>query len=449
MRFALLGDHPDGVDMACALAESGRHRLVVCTTPLSEDELRRLGEEVRRVSDVEEVLADPAVDAVIVAGRAGVRPAQLRRALQSERHVLCVHPPDQSPEISYEAAMIRNDTGCVLLPLLPEATHPAIRRLAEFVRRKDADNSPIGAFRLLEMERESEGEVLDGVEIAGHKHSFPGWDILRTLGGEIQEVWAFAEQEELREGEPVLVAGRFERGGLFHVRLLPRAHQPRWRLTAIGSRGMAELLFPLGWNGPAILEWRDAEGEAHEEYWQRWDPWPVLIDAFEQALALADLSKAVHAMNSPEMSEIIEQVQRFHEDKNAFQIDEPELNEIFEQQSQQTPNSIPHLSWKDAIRALELDDAARRAVEKRRSSLLEYQEATEEVGFKGTMTLVGCSLLWGVLLLLILSVWWPKLGFLIVPLIMVFLGLQLLRYIVPSVKDASQKRPPDTSAKRP
>ena len=97
--------------------------------------LRRLGGEVRCVSDVEEVLADPAIEAVIVAGHPGVRPAQLRRALQSERHVLCVHPPDQTPEIAYEAAMIRNDTGCVLMPLLPEATHPAIRRLAEFVRR--------------------------------------------------------------------------------------------------------------------------------------------------------------------------------------------------------------------------------------------------------------------------------------------------------------------------
>jgi hypothetical protein len=51
------------------------------------------------------------------------------------------------------------------------------------------------------------------------------------------------------------------------------------------------------------------------------------------------------------------------------------------------------------------------------------------------MTLVGCSLLWGVLLLLILSVWWPKLGFLIVPLIVAFLGLQLLRYVVPQQRE--------------
>src|SRR5579875_7687 len=382
MRFALLGDHPDGVDMACALAESGRHRLVVYTAPLSTEVLQRLGSEVHRVSDVEEVLADPTVEAVIVAGPASGRAAQLRRALQSERHVLCVHPPDQTPEIAYEAAMIQNDTGCVLLPLLPESTHPAIRRLTEFVCRKDGNNSPIGTFRLLTMERSVEGELLDGVWIAGHKPSFPGWDILRTIGGEIQEVSAFAEAEELRAGEPVLIAGRFEQGGLFHVQLLPHERRPSWRLTAIGSGGRAELLLPLGWNGPAILDWRDANGESHEEYWPHWDPWPALVAAFEQAL-----------LRSP--------------------------------QAQPCPN------WQDALRALELDAAARRSVEKRRASVLEYQEATEEVGFKSTMTLVGCSLLWSVLLLLILSVWWPKLGFLIVPLIVVFLGSQLLRYLVP------------------
>ncbi|HEY7154654.1 MAG TPA: Gfo/Idh/MocA family oxidoreductase [Gemmataceae bacterium] len=372
MRFALLGDHPDGVEMARALAESGRHRVIACTAPFGE---------VRRVSDLEEVLADPAVEAVIVAGHPGVRPAQLRRALQSERHVLCVHPPDQTPEIAYEAAMIRNDTGCVLLPLLPEATHPAVRRLAEFVHHKDGAASPMGVFRLLKMERGVAEEVLDGIWIAGQKPSFPGWDILRIVGGEVQEVSAFAESEELREGEPVLIAGRFEEGGLFHVTLLPREKQPSWRLTAIGSAGRVELLFPLGWHGPAYLDWRDADGETHEEYWQSWDPWPALIETFEQSV-----------------------------EKSADR---------------------PLLSWQDSLRALELDDAARRSVARRRSSLLEYPEATEEVGFKGTMTLVGCSLVWGVVLLLILSVWWPKLGFLIAPLIVVFLSLQLLRYFVP------------------
>jgi predicted dehydrogenase len=393
MRFALLGDHPDGIAMACALAESGRHRVIACTSALDEDVLRRWGGEIQQVSDLEEVLADPAIEAVIVAGHLGVRPAQLRRALQSERHVLCVHPPDQTPEIAYEAAMIRNDTGFVLLPLLPEATHPALHRLAEFVHRKDGSASPIGVFRLLEMERGVAEEVLDGIWIAGQKPTFPGWDILRAVGGEIQEVSAFAESEELREGEPVLVAGRFEAGGLFHVALLPREKQPSWRLTVIGSAGRVELLFPLGWNGPACLDWRDADDEPHEEYWQHWDPWPALIEMFEH---LVEKSLPTAGQS--------------------------------------------RLSWQDTLRALELDDAARRSVERRRSSLLEYPEATEEVGFKGTMTLLGCSLVWGMLLLLILSVWWPKLGWLIVPLIVVFLSLQLLRSFIPRQRADGQTK---------
>ena len=52
MRFALLGDHPDGRAMADALVASGRHERAAHAA----------------AADLEEVLADPAVMAVIVAG---------------------------------------------------------------------------------------------------------------------------------------------------------------------------------------------------------------------------------------------------------------------------------------------------------------------------------------------------------------------------------------------
>src|SRR5262249_54172980 len=116
MRVALLGDHPDGLDMARALAESGRHELAVYSGgPIGREYLARWGIAARSVGDLEEVLADPAIDAVIVAGSPADRPAQLRRALQSERHVLCVHPVDQTPDTAYEAAMIQAETRRVIL----------------------------------------------------------------------------------------------------------------------------------------------------------------------------------------------------------------------------------------------------------------------------------------------------------------------------------------------
>jgi predicted dehydrogenase len=376
MRFALLGNHPDGIDLADALLATGRHELIGSTQPYAGSP--EAAAKVRVVGDAEEILSDPALEAVIVAGPVDRRPDQLRRALQSEHHVVCVHPAGDGPEIAYEAGMIRDDTHRVLMPILTEGLHPGVRRLAEFVRRdkEGADDSAIGEFVLLEVER-------PGADETAGKAAFPGWDVLRALGGEVAELSAFAAEEEAAANEPVLLTGKFERGGLFQFTLLPPGQVTTHRLTAVGRRSRADLVFPVGMDGPAFLDWQDSAGEQHEETFEPFDPDVRLVEAFEQAVA-------------------------------------------------GQPTAI---TWQDAVRALELDDAARRSLSRRRTSLLEYPEATEEVGFKGTMTLVGCAVLWVILLLVILTAWQPWLRWFIVPLLVVFLGLQLLRYAIP-------KRPP-------
>lgn len=352
MRFALLGDHPDGLGMARALVASGRHQLLLYCGPGQPMEARRVG-------DVEEVLADPFVELVIVASPLADRPAQLRRSLQSERHVLCVQPAGDSPAIGYEAAMIRRDTGCVLIPLLPQARHPGFVRLAELAR------GPLGPVRLIEEERETTHDAT------------LYWDVWRLLGGEIAEVSAYSAHEAIDTNEPLLLAGRYTGGGLLRALLLPGQRDDRWRV--VGAAGRAELIFAQARPGPARLTWYDTDG-LREESWEAWDPWPPLVEAFETALAA---------------------------------------------------NADAEAPWRDAIHGLELDDAVRRSVERRRAYPLEYPDATEEAGFKGMMTLVGCGLLWGVLFLVMLSAWRPWLGWLIVPLLVGFLGLQLLRWVLP------------------
>jgi predicted dehydrogenase len=375
MRFALLGSDRDGVQMAHALVESGRHSLSIYTNAVPGDLPERWGGQARRVNDLEEILADPMIEAVIVASPPGGRPVHLRRALQSERHVLCVYPPDQTPEIAYEAALIQKDTGFLLFALLPERLHPAMERLAHLMQA----TGPLGAFRLLEIEWSATGPVLLNTELAGHKPSFPGWDLPRRLGGEVAEIMGFAVNEEVPADEPVLLAGRFEKGGLFRLTLLPQQPATSCRLTIVGTHGRAELRCPEGWRGPAWLTWPTGE-----ECWQAWDPWRTVVEQFESELKR--LSPKADAGGK---------------------------------------------TWPDAIRMLELDDAARRSIEKRRGSLLEYPEASEEIGFKGTMTLVGCGVLWLIILLLILSRWLPQVGLLAVPLLAGFLILQLLRYVIP------------------
>jgi predicted dehydrogenase len=378
MRFAILGNHPDGLLLAGALIDSGRHALVAYTAEPTPEQRARWG-DARRVGDIEEILADPAVELVVIAGSALNRPEQLRRALQAERHVLCVHPADQTPDVAYEAAMLRADAGVALLPLLTAPLHPGLRRLRELCR----GDGPLGPLVLLEADWEAKGEALVNAGALGQRPSFPCWPALRALGGEVAEVTGFAEKEEVAAGAPVVLAGRFEGGGLFRVTLLPgRADARRFRAVCRGGR--AELFQPQGDDGPAFLAWAAHGDEETEESWERPDPWPTLVTLFESALPGAD-----------------------------------------------APLAPPPLAWQDEVRCLELDDAARRSVERRRSSTLEYQEASEEVGFKGTMTLVGCGLIQGLIVLLVLAVWLPAALWLAVPALLAFLLLQLLRYAVP------------------
>jgi predicted dehydrogenase len=425
MRFALLGDHPDGLDMARALVASGRHELATYTgQPAAAESLRRWALGVTSVRDMEEVLANPDIEAVIVASRLADRPAHLRRALQSERHVLCVHPADQTPDSAYEAALIQGDTRRVLLPLLPEALHPAFLRLAELIQAKEG---PLGTFQLLQVER---GLADGGVVETGtgeQKLTLPGWDVLRTLGGEVAEVLALAAGQEFVPDEPLLLTGSFARQGLFQEMFLPGPNEARWYLVAVGSYGRAELLFPTGWPGACRLVWQDEAGETREELWQTWNPWPALVQVFEEAAARSaarmDTSEqGVHTLRSPSLVTAPPHPSLSPEEREGNQITPLHLG---------GEGRVRGLTWQTAIRCLELDDAARRSLERRRISTLEYPEATEEVGFKGTMTLVGCGLLWISLLLLILSAWVSWLKWMIVPLLVIFLGLQLLRWVVP------------------
>jgi predicted dehydrogenase len=392
MRFALLGDHPDGLDLACALAASGRHELRIYSgSAAGRAHLERLGLSPRSVGEVEEVLADADLDAVIVASGPALRPAQLRRALQAECHVLCVHPADPSPDVAYEAAMIQADTGRVLLPMLPMTLHPGIARIAELARVGPAP-------RLVELEIWSAEEVLLEGAHEVHKPSLPGWDVLRFVGGEIGEVFLQSSQAALLPGEPLLLSGRFLNGVLFQATCLPNQAEAWWRLSLVTTTGRTSLLFPQGWPGFAQLTTIDEQGESRSESWDALPPWSALIERFEQALEQGLLRK-------------------------------PRPGQPADACLTKAPAS---LGWQDELRALELDDAARRSAERGRSNTLDLQETSEEASFKGTMTLVGCSLIWLTVLVLILSAWIPWLAWLIVPVFGVFLMLQALRWVVPA-----------------
>ncbi len=229
----------------------------------------------------------------------------------------------------------------------------------------------------------------------GPKHNLialPGWDLLRALLGEVAELTGFAEGEEVRPDQPVPVSGRSESGTLFRLLFVPQEAQPRIDIRLLGTAGQASLVFPEGWPAPAHFSSSTTEGKTAQETWTRIEPWQGVIAEFERRSA-GPLK--LHVAGSPAPAE--------------------------------TEASL--ISWQTETRCLELDDATRRSVERRRSILLEYPEASEEVGFKGTMTLVGCVTLWGILGVFMVSLWLPWLQWTIVPILLIFLALQSFRWL--------------------
>jgi hypothetical protein len=334
--------------------------------------------------------------------------------------------------------------------------HPAVRRLADLLRAPDerrphaavigkrsageevavtaeppprpprsahADTGPRLEVRLIQIERWATDHVLLDADSAGHKPGLPGWDVLRALGGEVAEVAALAPEEELDENEPLVLSGSFEAGGLFQTALLPRQAHERWSVTVVAPAVSAHLDFPEGWPGPAQLSLIEDGGGERAESFESWNPWPALVDAFESALANSLGRQPAPVTYAPSTSAVSESI--------TAAVPPP---------ASPMPRAAgPFPTWQDEIRCLELDDAARRSVARRRSSTLDYQDATEEASFKGTMTLVGCALLWTSLMLLILSVWVPWLGWFIAPVFGFFIIMQLLRWVVPPKPEATDK----------
>jgi predicted dehydrogenase len=390
MRIALIGDHSEGRQFARALVAGGHEIAAYCGRLSLVDDFSG----IRVTRDIEEILADPGVEAVIVGSKIDVRAEHLRRVLQSERHALCVHPVARTPDSAYEAAMLRGDTGVVLLPLLVDALQPYLLALKDLT----AKNAPkLGELRFLITEHCSLETIFKEPDSAGRSAGLSAWEWLRELHGEIVDVNAYADGDELSDELPLFIAGRFEKGGIFQSIYHPRAHLERQVLYWQGTGGRAELQLLANCGTAARLRWWIKDQPPEEQTWDSIDRWQPLVKVFNASIEEWRRRPVISPAGS-----------------------EPERE-----------SSPVYPSWQDEIRILEIEDAARRSIAHHRTVSLEFPEATEEAGFKGTMTLVGCGLLWVLILLLVLSRWLPWLGWVVIPLIVVFLALQLLRWVVP------------------
>jgi myo-inositol 2-dehydrogenase/D-chiro-inositol 1-dehydrogenase len=209
---------------------------------------------VRWSRSYREALADPAVDAVVIATPTPLHADMVERAAVAGKHVFCEKP------LSLDVAGGRRATAAAVAAGVALQVGFQRRFDPDFVTaRAHVEAGDLGAIRLLRVSHRNrvpphEGELrsrLGGPFVDMTIHDF---DTARWLAGEIAEVDAFEA-----DGVAVVVA-RFEEGGLGVI--------DNTRSAAYGFECAVELMgehrtLRIGWSGGASCLEELAPGERH------------------------------------------------------------------------------------------------------------------------------------------------------------------------------------------
>jgi len=342
--------------------------------------------------DLDDALARPGLDAVIVGGLIEYRGEVLRRAAAEGLSVICLHPPGPDSEAYYQVALSRAETGAVIVPDLPLRLHPGVAAL-----RQAASTGELGAFRGVRIESPCLGEGIDLARVVVPRLI----DVVRALLGEIEALTATGDPPGDQPDLELIVQLRAALGRRAELRIWSGPDEPS-RLSFLGTAGSLTLEFDPRFQQPARLIRRMSSAAEHR---QELAPW----DSYEAIISVLAASRARRA--GPD---------------------------------------LPCPNLHDATRAMELAEATTRSLRRGRTVDLYYEPITEEAGFKSVMTSTGCLILLGALCTLPLALAGPALGmnwtifiaYLIPPILVIFVLLQILRFAVrkPGESESAQKR---------
>jgi predicted dehydrogenase len=188
-----------------------------------------------RVSaDFAEMLADPELDAVIVATPVPTHYPLAKAALLAGKHVLVEKPPAMRAHEMDELCAIASETGRALLPGHLLLYHPAVRKLKELV-----DSGTLGEVLCIYGNRQNLGIIRRDENALWSLGVHDLSVILYLIGEEPSEVWA--------QGNAFLTPGvedvvfcflRFPSGKIAHMHLSWLDPHKMRRLTVVGKEKM-------------------------------------------------------------------------------------------------------------------------------------------------------------------------------------------------------------------
>jgi myo-inositol 2-dehydrogenase/D-chiro-inositol 1-dehydrogenase len=376
MKVLILGNGIEEHAWAHWLLAQGDHHLDAAYPGFSDPAL----EAVPVAHDLDDALARPGINAVIVGGPIEERGERLRRGAAEGLAIICLHPPGPDSEAYYQVSLSRAETGAVIVPDLPLRLHPGVTALRQAVAA-----GVLGSYRALKVEAPVPGEAIDLARVAFARVV----DVVRALLGEVEDLTATGDPPGEAPDLELVVQLRAALGRRAELRIWSGT-EPLYRVSLLGADGSLTLELDPFSQLPACLIGRSSSSAENREELEPWDP-------HEAIFAVLTASAARHA--GPE---------------------------------------LPSPNLHDATRAMELAEAAARSLRRGRTVEMYYEPITEEANFKSVMTSTGCVILLIALVILPLALAGPALGwnwtifiaYLIPPVLVIFVVMQVLRFAV-------------------
>jgi myo-inositol 2-dehydrogenase/D-chiro-inositol 1-dehydrogenase len=369
MRFLIIGDGPEERQWARAISQSGAHSVAVAYPPSIEFP------DAAPAHDLDEALAAVGVEAAVIGGPPELRAEALRRVAAEGLPAICLHPPGPNADPYYQVALAPRETGAVVVPDIPLRLHPAL----ETIRRRLAEGR-LGPIRVVRYEAvwPSNTDLLN--------HVLPRLvDGVRAFLGEVHSVTATGAPPRSQPVESLTVhlAGPQNRAGEIRLSCAKGSPEPARLVVACGE-GMLTWEHEVTLTDASRLVERDSAGKQTVDELAAWDPWGAILDTLSAA-----------ASGRPAAPDLL-----------------------------------------DGTRAMEIAEAAVRSLERGRSIDLHFDEISEVSSFKAVMSSLGCGLVLLGVLLYIVSLIGMAMGFkaaaylawAIVPLLVIYVLLQLLRF---------------------
>jgi myo-inositol 2-dehydrogenase/D-chiro-inositol 1-dehydrogenase len=389
MHVMILGDGEEERAWAAWLSGRPEHRLDAAYPGFPDESMAG----IPAPRDLQDALARPGVEAIIVGGPSEPRGEWLRRAAAEGYAIIALHPPGPDSEAFYQVALSREETGAVIVPDLPLRLHPGVQALRRAFAAGD-----LGSFRVLRLEAASHPAATSLVRVAFTR----AVDAIRAILGEIDALTATGDPPG---GDPSfeLVVQLRAAGPLRAEARIRSESAASTRLTLLGEFGSLSLDVEAH-----RLALKRGESETPIEL-PPWDPHGAIM-----AVLTASTGR---------------------------------------RESGQPPS--PNLL--DGTRAMELSEAVNRSLRRGRTVELHYESISEESTFKSVMTSSGCLVFLAALFVLPLAMagaaiglkWALYIPYLIPPALVLFVVLQALRPAIrrPTRPGRTTKSPGDESAR--